>query len=94
MGIKYLLGTNYSLPLSHMAKSYIWLEETNQRINYFSVVYMMNPNLNRNKIFREQMKVCIKTTFSTSTMTHMSEILLKPNARVLSSVVFFDNRKK
>ena len=31
--IKYLLETNHCLPLSHMAKSYIWLEETNQRIN-------------------------------------------------------------
>ena len=27
--IQSLLGTNHCLPLSHMAKSYIWLEETN-----------------------------------------------------------------
>ena len=30
--IQSLLGTNHSLPLSHMAKSYIWREEKNQRI--------------------------------------------------------------
>ena len=77
-----------------MAKSYIWLEEKNQRINEFSIGCMMNPNLNMNKVFREQVKVCMKTKFSTSTMTHISKILLKPNIRVLSLVMFFENRKK
>ena len=61
MRIQSLLGTYHRLPLSHMAKSYIWLEEKNQRINEFSIGYMMNPNLNMNKSFREQVKVCLKT---------------------------------
>ena len=73
MDVQYLLGTNHRLLLLHMAKSYIWLEETNQRLNEFSIGYMMNPNLSMNKVFREQVKVCIKTTFSTSTMTHISK---------------------
>ena len=30
MDIQYLLGTNNCLPLSYMAKIYIWLEEKNQ----------------------------------------------------------------
>ena len=76
MDVKSLVGTNHRLPLSHMDKSYIWLEETNQRINEFSIGYMMNPNLNMNKVFREQVKVCMKTTFSTSTMTHISKYYL------------------
>ena len=63
MSIQYLVGTNHCLPLSHMAKSYIWLEETNQHINEFSIGYMMNPNLSMNKYFREQVKLCMKTTF-------------------------------
>ena len=54
----------------------------------------MNPNLNLNKVFREQVKVCMITTFSTSTMTQISRILLKPNTRFLALVMFFDNRKK
>ena len=49
MDIQSLLGSNHRLPLSHMAKSYIWLEETNQRINEFSIVYMMNLNLSMKK---------------------------------------------
>ena len=35
MHIQSFLRTNHRLPLSHMAKSYIWLEETNERINEF-----------------------------------------------------------
>ena len=65
MDIQYLLGTNHRLPLSHMDQSYIWLEENNQRINEFSIGYMMNPDLNMNKVFREQVKLCIKNIFST-----------------------------
>ena len=67
MDIKYLLGTNHRLPLSHMAKSYIWIEETNQRINEFSIGYMMNQNVSINKGFKEQVKICLKNTFSTAT---------------------------
>ena len=92
MGIQYLLGNSYCLPLLHMAKSYIWLEETNQRINEFSIGYMINPNLSMKKYFREQVKVCMRITFSTSTMTHISKILLKPNTRVLLLVLFYENR--
>ena len=94
MDIQSLLWTNHRLPLSHTARNYIWLEETNQRINGFSIGYIMNPNLSMKKAFREQVKVCMRTTFSTSTITHISKIPLKPNTRVLELVMFFENRKK
>ena len=42
MDIQFLLGTNHYLPLSHMAKSYICIEEKNQRINELSIVYITN----------------------------------------------------
>ena len=86
-----MLGTDHNLPLSHTAKSYIWLDKRNQRINELSLGYMKNPNLNMNKVFRKKVKVCMKTTFSSSTMTHISKIVLKPNTRVLVLVMFFDN---
>ena len=88
MEIQSLLGNNHRLPLSHIDKSCIWLEETNKRINELSIGYMMNPNLSIDKIFREQVKVCMKNTFFTSTMTHISKILLKPDTRVLALVFF------
>ena len=76
-----------------MAKSYIWLEETNQRINEFSIGYMMNPNLHKNKDFRYQVKVCLKKIFGPYTNAHISKILLKDNTRVLKLVMLYENRK-
>ena len=93
MDIKSMLGTNHRHPLLHMAKSYTWLEEKNQSIHEFSIEYMMNSNFNTHKFFREKVKACLKNTFSTSTMTNISKILLKPNTRVLALVMFYENRK-
>ena len=72
-----LLVTNHRLPSSHMAKSYIWLEETKERINEFSIGYMINPTLNSKKYFKEQVAKCMKTTFGAMTQQHISKILSK-----------------
>ena len=48
--VQSLLENNHRMPLSHIAKSYIWIEEKNRRINEFSIGYMMNPNLHKNKV--------------------------------------------
>ena len=49
-----LLWTNLRMTLLHMSKSYICLEEKNQRINEFSIGYTTNTNFHRNKAFKEQ----------------------------------------
>ena len=77
MHIQSLLGTDHLLPLSHMAKSYIWFEETNEHINEFSIGYMMNPNLSINKSFKDQVTKCMKTTFVAMTQQHICKILSK-----------------
>ena len=41
-----LLGENHRLPLFHMAKHFIWLDETKKRINEFTIGYMINLGLN------------------------------------------------
>ena len=53
----------------------------------------MNPNLSINKTFKNQVKVCMKNAFSTSTMTHISKMSLKLDTRVLALVIYFENRK-
>ena len=94
MHIQYLLGNNHRLPLSHMSKNYIWLEETNQRINEFSIGYIMNPNLIINKAFKQQVEICMKTTFSEMTQQHISKILSKTNTKVLALVMSYVTSKK
>ena len=51
MPLQSLLGDNHRLPLFHMDKRFIWIEETKERINRFQIVYMINPTLNINKAF-------------------------------------------
>ena len=82
-----LLGTNCHMPLLHMSKRYIWLEETNQRINEFSIGYMMNPNLNWNRYFKDQVKVCLKNKFGPDTNTHIVKTLPEKYTRVLVSIL-------
>ena len=89
-----MLWTNCHMPLLHMSKIYIWPEETNQRINEFSIGYTMNPTLNRNRAFKYQVKVWLKHTFGPDTNSHISKTLQKPNTRVLALVIFHESSLK
>ena len=55
-----LLGGNHSLPLFHMDKRFIWINETKERINECKIGYMINPNFNINKAFREKVEIVQK----------------------------------
>ena len=70
-----MLGTNCLMPLLQMSKGYIWLEETNRSINEFSIGYMMNPTLNKNRAFKYQAKVCLIHTCGPDTNSHISKTL-------------------
>ena len=94
LDIQSLLGNNFRMPLLHMSKSYIWIEETNQCINELSIGYMMNPNLNSNRSFKDQVKVCLKNTFGPDTNTHIAKTLSKNNTRALALVIFYESGRK
>ena len=72
-----MLEANCRMPLLHISKTYIWVEEPNQRINEFSFGYMMNPTLFKNISFKEQVKVCFKNIFVPDTTSHINTILIK-----------------
>ena len=55
-----IVGENHRLPLFHMGTTFIWINETKERIYRLTIGYMINPGLNINKDFREQVEnVCI-----------------------------------
>ena len=68
-----MLVANCRMPLLHMSKIYIWIEEKNQRINQFSFGYMLNPTLYTNKVFREQVKACLNNIFGADTNKHINK---------------------
>ena len=75
MPILSLLGGNRRPPLFHMAKHFIWLNATKSYINEFTIGYMINPNFNINKEFREQVDKCMKTTFGQIAQPHIRAVL-------------------
>ena len=72
-----MVGADCHMPLLHRSKSYIWIEERNQRINEFYFGYMINPNLFNNRAFKDQVKLCFKHTFGPDTISHINKILQK-----------------
>ena len=72
-----MLVANCRMTLLHMSKTYIWIEEKNQRINEFSFGYMLNPTLYENKAFKDQVKACFKNTFVKYINSHINSILQK-----------------
>ena len=77
MSMQSLLGTNHCPPLSLMYKSYILLEETKERINEFSIGYMINPTLVNNKALKDQETKCIKNKFVAINQPNIGKIILK-----------------
>ena len=54
-----LLGENHRLQLFYMAERFIWINGE-KIINHFTIGYMVNPGLNINKAFIEQVEnVCL-----------------------------------
>ena len=86
-----LLWINHRLPLFHMAKRFIWINEK-KRINEFTIGYMINPGFNVNKSFREQVEKCMYTTFGEITQPFIKSTLAKKNTSVVALIVFYDTR--
>ena len=81
------LGANHCLPLFHMPKSFICLEETKTRIKKFSIGYMTNPNLNINKAFREQADKSMNTTFGPISQPNIRATLAKKKSVSIINVL-------
>ena len=86
-----MLGANCRIRFIHMSNRKIWIEETNQRINEFSFAYMLNPILENNKAFKDQVKACLSNTFGADTNKHINKILMNRDTRVLALVVFYEH---
>ena len=79
-----LLGAYNRLTLLHMAKSFIWLEETKECINNVSIGYMINTTLNIDKSFKEQLNKCMRNIFGTIIQPDIRSIQATNNTRVLA----------
>ena len=85
-----MLWENCRMLLIHISNRKKWIEEKNQRINDFSFAYMLNPILNKNKPFKEQVKACLSNTFGADTNKHINKTLMNTDTRVLALVVHYE----
>ena len=72
-----------------MAKSFIWLHEK-KRINEFTIGYIINPGLNVNKTFREQVRKRMFTISGEIIQSFIKFTLLKNNTSVLSLIELYE----
>ena len=79
LSMESVLGANCRILLIHMSNRIIYIEETKQCINAFSFAYMLNPHLNMNKDFKDQVKTCLSNTFGADTNRHINKTPMKPN---------------
>ena len=47
-----ILWVNHCLSILHTSKNFIYLHNTEERINEFTIGYMVNPTLHVNKVFK------------------------------------------
>ena len=69
------LGANNCLPLFHLDKRLIRIEETGERINEFEILYMIDPRLHFNEAFRDQVETFMNATFVELTQSFIKSTL-------------------
>ena len=55
----------------------VYNNSVENNINQFEIGYMVNPTLNINTVFRENVDKCFKYTFNSSTMSGMINVMKK-----------------
>ena len=83
-----LLAANHRLPLFNIADFFIWINETKQLINEFTIGYIINPGLNVNKSLRDQVENFNYTTFCEIKQPFIKATIANKNTGVLAFISF------
>ena len=89
LSMESMLVANFCMSLLHMSKSYIWIEETNQRINEFLLDVCRIQIYSQTKFLRSKWKHVLKTHLVQIPTNILIEHYIK-NTRVLVLVVFYE----
>ena len=53
---------------------------------------MVNPTLHVNKVFREQVEKCLRSTFRQNTMKAVKSIMRKKDTSVIVIIMFYETK--
>ena len=59
-------------------------------MNEFSFAYICNPHLHINKMFTDQVKICLSRTFGDDTVKQINIILKKRYTRVIALIMIYE----
>ena len=74
-----------------MSKIIVHCYSTDETINQFSIGFMINPSLNCNKEFREQVRKWLSVSFHENTMETIKDCLRNNNTCVMAIITIYDN---
>ena len=77
-----------------MSKKFIYLNNTEEHINKFAIVYMVNPTSHVNKSLKYQLEKCTNDTFGTTTQPFIKNTIKNKNSCVLALLIFYETRHK
>ena len=86
-----LVGVNYCQPILHVSKIMVHCYYTDETIDKFAIGYMINPSLNRNKVFRVQVEKCLSISFDSMTMENIRYCLKNKNKCVMALIMNYEN---
>ena len=86
-----LLGVNNSQPILHMYKKTVHCYSTDESTNQFAIDYMINPSLNCDKLFIEQVEKYWSVSFHSSKMETIRDFLKKKNTCVMALIMIYEN---
>ena len=86
-----LIGVNHHQPILHMSKIMVHFYSTDESINQFTIGYIINPYLNCNKVFREQVEKWLSFTFHDRAIKTIEEYMRKKNTCFMALIMFYDN---
>ena len=60
-------------------------------INKFAIGYMINPSLNCNKVFREQVEKWLSVSFHKNTMENLRDCIHNHNTCIMAIIMIYEN---
>ena len=63
-----LVEVNYCQYILHMYRRMVLCYSADESIDQISICYMINPSLNCNRVFREQVEKCLSVSFHKNKM--------------------------
>ena len=87
--LRHLLSAYHCLPLSHTENKKVMSEKYS--FDQFQVGYALNPELNINRVLKEQVEINLEKSFSGATIMPVRKVLHKGNTCVLSLLMFNEN---